>query len=140
MPDSSPFPVSPLWDMTPLPTMLFDSDASRAACLAAQLEGEGLPVEVTTSTPAMLELVRKKRFRTLFVVTDIDDVASLKTLGDVRRAAPNSLLIAISKRTDIDGLAVVRRHGVDALVRAPVSISDLFTELATLQVRSRPHS
>jgi hypothetical protein len=45
---------TPLWDIEPFPTLLFDPDVERARKLAAALRKEGLPVEVAP-TPLRMD-------------------------------------------------------------------------------------
>jgi len=129
---------TPLWDIDPFPTLLFDPDGERATQLAARLVECGVPVEVSTSAEAMLESVRKKHFRTLVVAADLDDANCLVFLDALRLAAPTGWLIAIGSRADAEAHAVAYRHGVDSLVAAPALLPELVTRIAALQLRSRP--
>jgi len=129
---------TPLWDIDPFPTLLFDPDIDRAKRLSVRLVEGGVPVEIATSAVAMLTSVRDKHFRTLLVAADLDDVNCLAFLDELRLAAPAEWLIAIASRADDDALAVAHRHGVDSLLAAPPLLPDLLARIAGLQLRARP--
>ena len=118
---------TPLWDIDPFPTLIFEPDIERATRLSVHLVEGGVPVEIATSAEATLETVRKKYFRTLVVAVDLDDANCLTFLDAPRLAAPTGWLIAIGSRADAESHAVAYRHGVDSLNR-----------IASLQLRSRP--
>jgi DNA-binding response OmpR family regulator len=129
---------TPLWDIDPFPTLIFDPDIERATRLSVHLVEGGVPVEIATSAEAMLQTVRKKYFRTLVVAIDLDDAKCLAFLDALRLAVPTGWLIAIGSRADAESHAVAYRHGVDSLLAAPASPSELLHRIVSLQLRSRP--
>lgn len=129
---------TPLWDIEPFPTMLFDPDVARVKRLASRLGEDGVPTEVATSVDALLAAVRGKYFRTLVVSVDLDDAKCLAFLDELRVAAPAGWIIAIGSRADADAHAVAYRHGADSLVATSASPADLLARIAALQLRSRP--
>jgi len=45
---------TPLWDIDPVPTLIFDPDADRATRLSVHLVEGGVPVELATSASPQL--------------------------------------------------------------------------------------
>lgn len=129
---------TPLWDIDPFPTLLFDPDIDRATRLSVQLVEGGMPVEIAASAEAMLETVRKKYFRTLLVAVDLDDPNCLAFLDELRLSVPTGWLIAIGSRADAESHAIAYRHGVDSLLAVPASPPELLHRIVSLQLRSRP--
>jgi len=129
---------TPLGDIEPFPTLLFDPDVERATRLSVRLVAGGVPVEIAASAEAMLATARETYFRTLLVAADLDDVNCLSFLDELRLVAPGGWLIAIATRADDDALAVAHRHGVDSLLAAPPLLPDLLARIAGLQLRARP--
>lgn len=129
---------TPLWDIDPFPSLLFDPDAERAQKLATGLRDEGLPVEIAASAAAMLSTAREKYIRTLVVVVDLDDADCLAFLDQLRQSAPGSWIVAIGARADEDALAIARRHGVDSLLVLSAPMPELSFRISSLQLRSRP--
>ena len=129
---------TPLWDIEPFATMLFDPDVARAKRLASRLGEDGAPTEIATNADALLTAVRAKYFRTLVVAVDLDDAHCLAFLDELRLAAPGGWLIAINSRADDDAHTVAHLHGIDSVLAAPASPSELFARIASLQLRSRP--
>ena len=129
---------TPLWDIEPFPTLLFDPDLEHARELATGLRKEGLPVEVAPNADAMLLTARDRYFRTLVVAADLCDAACLAFLEKLRQEAPGSWLIAMGARADEDALEIAHRHGVDSLLAVPAAVPDVFARITALQLRSRP--
>jgi|KBSMisStaDraftv2_1062788.scaffolds.fasta_scaffold405776_2 DNA-binding response OmpR family regulator len=129
---------TPLWDIDPFPTLIFDPDTDRATRLSVGLVEGGVPVEIVASAETMLETVRKKYFRTLIVSVDLDDANCLAFLDALRLAVPTGWIIAIGSRADAESHAVAYRHGVDSLLAAPASPPELLHRIGSLQLRSRP--
>jgi DNA-binding response OmpR family regulator len=129
---------TPLWDIEPIPSLLFDPDSQSAQLRAVDLRKEGLPIEVALSAEAMLAAVRKKYFRTLIVAADIEDPDCLAFLVELRKAAPESWMIALTRPIDRRETLRASRHGVDAVAIVPVSPADLRTRIAGFQLRARP--
>jgi DNA-binding response OmpR family regulator len=129
---------TPLWDIEPLPTLLFDPNLEHARKLATGLRKEGLPVEVAPNADAMLLTARDRYFRTLVVAADLSDAACLAFLDKLRLEAPGSWLIVTGAHADEDALAIAHRHGVDSLLAVPAAVPELFSRIAALQLRSRP--
>jgi len=129
---------TPLWDINPYPTLIFDPDIERATQLSVHLVDGGVPVEIVASAEAMLQTVRKKYFRTLVVAVDLDDPNCLSFLDELRMSVPTGWLIAIGSSADPESHAVAYRHGVDSLLAAPASPPELLHRIASLQLRSRP--
>ncbi len=62
---------TPLWDIDPFPTLVFDPDVERATRISLGLVEGGVPVEIAASAEAMLEAVGKTYFRTLVVAVGL---------------------------------------------------------------------
>ena len=62
---------TPLWDIEPFPTLLFDPNFEHARELATGLRKAGLPVEVAPNAAAMLLTARDRYFRTLVVYDNV---------------------------------------------------------------------
>jgi DNA-binding response OmpR family regulator len=129
---------TPLWDVDPLPSLLFDPDSQRAQRFAARLRGEGLPVELAPSAMSMLAAVRDKHFRVPIVAADVDDPDCLAFLEKPRKAAPESWMIALTSSVDHLATLTAYRHGVDAVVILSASHADLRARIAGFQLRARP--
>lgn len=129
---------TPLWDIDPFPTLIFDPDIERATRISLGLVEGGVPVEIAASAEATLEAVRKTYFRTLVVAVNLDDANCLAFLNELRLSAPTGWLIAIGSRADAESQAIAHRHGVDSLLAAPASPPELLHRIASLQLRSRP--
>ena len=48
---------TPLWDIDPFPTLIFEPDIERATRLSVHLVEGGVPVEIATSAEATLNLM-----------------------------------------------------------------------------------
>jgi len=129
---------TPLWDIEPLPNLLFDPDLARGKRLAGRLGEKGVPTDVAATADAMLAAVREKHFRTLVVSADLGDVDCLAFLDELRLAAPGAWLIAIASHIEDDALEVAHRHGVDSLLATSASSTELVSRISSLQLRSRP--
>ena len=86
----------------------------------------------------MLDAVREKYFRILIVASDIEDPDCLAFLERLRKAAPESWMIALTGPVDQLQTLTAYRHGVDAVVSLTASPADLRTRIAGLQLRARP--
>lgn len=85
----------------------------------------------------MLSAVREKYYRTLIVAADIEDPDCLAFLVELRKAAPKSWMIALTRPLDRRETLRAYRHGVDAVAIAPVSPVDLRARIAGFQLRAR---
>jgi len=129
---------TPLWDVDPRPTLLFDPDSTRGAKLAAALRREGFIVDIAASAAEMLTARLNRSYDMLIVVADMDDADCLIFLSQLRRAAPRSWLVLINARADEAAHMLARRIGADALIAASVSLPDLVRRLASLLLCERP--
>ncbi len=125
-------------DVDILPTAIFDPDLERGEWLATQLEEEGFAVEMANSADDLLASVRKTYFRTLVVVADLSDSSCLRFLDDLRRVSPRSWLIVANTIVSEPKLELVHRHGIDALLAAPIYPEELARRIAAFRLHSRP--
>jgi DNA-binding response OmpR family regulator len=129
---------TPLWDIDPTPTLLFDPEIADAKQRALQLTESGAPVEIATSTKAMLAALREKYFRTIVVAVDLGDADCRSFLKELRLEAPASWIIAIGSRADAEAHAVAHHLGVDSLLAVSALPPELLARIAALQLRPRP--
>ena len=131
---------TPLFTAQEFPTLLFDPEMAPAGQLAARLQEHHIHVAVTLSAEDALQSAKGGHFRVLVVAADAGNRDSLRFLHTLRRAAPRSWLVVMNPKIDRITEALLRRHGADAVVRAPVDIEELARRISLLQVRLRPCS
>ncbi len=103
-----------------LPVMIFDSDSSAAAQLAAQLHHAGFPNEVVATVADALDVLRYRVCSTVIVVADrVDDEYFQECLTDLRHAAPKAWMLVLTDDPPQRAFQMLRQCGADELLVTP---------------------
>ena len=112
-----------------VPTLVIDANRAAAEQMAEQLKHSGFTVDIADSCPSALTAVSAKCYRSMIFVGDVEHSGHLQCIAELRKRTPHTWILMIGLTEHPATRNSLFYYGVDALIVAPFSLTDLVSRL-----------
>lgn len=130
--------MPPFRTTTPSRILLAEADDATALLIDCQLSDQGFAVHRTNTAAATLAVLNRESFDIDLVIVNarLPDVAGIELLLQLRRAAPNTRIIALTAQPELDRRAVLITAGADEYLAVPCPPEMLLTSVRQTLARA----
>jgi DNA-binding response OmpR family regulator len=116
--------------------LIFERSAPLAKLLATGLSAESLAVDVTHEPEEFVRRLDSRTYHLVILDMDTPNVDSMELLQGLRARKPDTRVLGLSGRSNIEDLVAALDHGADDYLFKPFSLLELMARVRALRRRS----